>query len=288
MGIGLVGAAESRSRTRADNVGGTSSTVSPAATSCWASNTPSPDAASMAHVRGVKLAAKRSSWSRCRQSALTCSSPITVSVRSRTAAVWELLWGVDPDDHEALLVAQPVVMPRRALLMRVDCSRLFRATPQREPDGRPLRTEANQQRRQGILETARRALGSYDHPQLRALRQPLGQYALVTPIGGASAAQSASPGPRVNTRSRIPARGRRRDRRVVAPACCFRAREVPRPRGAACPRSAPTPSGSPADHWAHTTGAPKSTGVPPQDRVLTTDINRSQWAWVTSPPTLRG
>jgi len=56
------------------------------------------------------------------------------------------LVGVDPDDeHEALLVAQPVVMPRRALLMRDDCSRLFRATPQREPDERPLRSEANQQ-----------------------------------------------------------------------------------------------------------------------------------------------
>ena len=54
--------------------------------------------------------------------------------------------GVDPDDeHEALLVAQPVVAPRRALLMRVDCSRLFRATPQPEPGERPLRSEANQQ-----------------------------------------------------------------------------------------------------------------------------------------------
>jgi hypothetical protein len=33
-----------------------------------------------------------------------------------------------------------------AHLMRVDCSRLFRATPQREPDEGPLRSEANQQR----------------------------------------------------------------------------------------------------------------------------------------------
>jgi hypothetical protein len=56
------------------------------------------------------------------------------------------LVGVDPDDeHEALLVAQPVVTPRRALLMRVACSRLFRATPQREPGERPLRSEPNQQ-----------------------------------------------------------------------------------------------------------------------------------------------
>jgi hypothetical protein len=29
--------------------------------------------------------------------------------------------------------------------MRVDCSRLFRATPQREPGERPLRSKANQQ-----------------------------------------------------------------------------------------------------------------------------------------------
>jgi hypothetical protein len=47
--------------------------------------------------------------------------------------------------------------------MRVDCSRLFRATPQREPGKRSLRSEANQQRWQGILQTAHRAPGSYDH-----------------------------------------------------------------------------------------------------------------------------
>jgi hypothetical protein len=65
----LVGAAESSNRTRADRVGGTSSTVSPAATSCCASSAPSPEADSMAHVRGVKQAANSSSLSRCRRSA---------------------------------------------------------------------------------------------------------------------------------------------------------------------------------------------------------------------------
>jgi hypothetical protein len=48
---------ESSNRTRADNVGGTSNTVSPAATSCRANNAPSPPADSMAHLRDVKQAA---------------------------------------------------------------------------------------------------------------------------------------------------------------------------------------------------------------------------------------
>jgi hypothetical protein len=42
-------------------------------------------------------------------------------------------------------------------------ARLFRATPQREPDPRPLRSEANQQQRQGIIETAGQALERYEH-----------------------------------------------------------------------------------------------------------------------------
>jgi hypothetical protein len=94
---------------RAESVAGTSSTVSPAATSCCASNAPSPQADSMAQVRGMKLAAKWSSRSRWRRSALTRSSPITVSQWSSTAAVWDPLWGSIHDEHEALLVAQPVV-----------------------------------------------------------------------------------------------------------------------------------------------------------------------------------
>jgi hypothetical protein len=50
----------------------------------------------MADVRGVKQAAKRSSRWRWRRSALTPSPPITVSVRSSTAAVWDPLWGSIP------------------------------------------------------------------------------------------------------------------------------------------------------------------------------------------------
>ena len=52
VGIGLVDPARSRSRTRDDNLGGTSTTCSPAPTSCWASIALIPVAPSTAHVRG--------------------------------------------------------------------------------------------------------------------------------------------------------------------------------------------------------------------------------------------
>ena len=87
---------ESNNRTRADNVGGTSRTVSPAGTSCWASRAPSPVAPSMAQVRGSNRAANRSSRSRWWRSATRRSSSITVSVPSRTAAVWVSLRGSIP------------------------------------------------------------------------------------------------------------------------------------------------------------------------------------------------
>src|SRR6478672_2272209 len=41
-------------------------------------------------------------------------------------------------------------------------ARLFRATPQREPNPRPLRSKANQHRRQGIIETTGQALKRYE------------------------------------------------------------------------------------------------------------------------------
>jgi hypothetical protein len=41
-------------------------------------------------------------------------------------------------------------------------ARLFRATPQREPNQRPLRSEANRWWRQGIIETAGQALERYE------------------------------------------------------------------------------------------------------------------------------
>ena len=45
---------------------------------------------------GREAAANASSRSRCRRSALTRSSPTTVSVPSSTAAVWDPLWGSIP------------------------------------------------------------------------------------------------------------------------------------------------------------------------------------------------
>jgi hypothetical protein len=79
---------ESSSRTRADRLGGTSRTVSPAATSCWANRAPSPRAPSIAQVRGSNRMAKDSNRSRWRRSATSRSSSTMVSVPSRTAAVW--------------------------------------------------------------------------------------------------------------------------------------------------------------------------------------------------------
>ena len=64
---------------------------------------------------------------------------VLLTVRSSTAAVWDPLRGVDPDDeHVPSSWLCQWWMPRRALLMRVSCSRLFRATPQREHGERPL------------------------------------------------------------------------------------------------------------------------------------------------------
>ena len=54
----------SSSRARAESAGGTSSTVSPAATSCCANNAPVPVAPSIAQHRGSNLAANASSSSR--------------------------------------------------------------------------------------------------------------------------------------------------------------------------------------------------------------------------------
>ena len=53
LGSFLAALVEPSSRTRAANVGGTSMTCSPASTSCWANNLPSPSADSTAQVRSV-------------------------------------------------------------------------------------------------------------------------------------------------------------------------------------------------------------------------------------------
>ena len=56
---------DASTRTRAASVGGTSTTASPPATSCWASRCPSPLADSIAHTRSGNSTAhfrSRSSW----------------------------------------------------------------------------------------------------------------------------------------------------------------------------------------------------------------------------------
>ena len=66
-------------------------------------------------------------------------------------AVVELRCGVGPlvgvypdDEHEALMVAQPMVDPTAGTPDEVDYSRLFRATHSENPTSGPLRSEANQ------------------------------------------------------------------------------------------------------------------------------------------------
>jgi hypothetical protein len=72
-------------RALTDRVGGTSSTVSPAATSCWASRAPSPPA----RVRGWNGAGKPSWWPAWRRPASIRSSTTACSPSSMAAAVWE-------------------------------------------------------------------------------------------------------------------------------------------------------------------------------------------------------
>jgi hypothetical protein len=61
VAIGLVGAAGVEQPGRAESTGGTSTTDSPAATSCWANSAPHPDAASIAQRRGSKSVANANS-----------------------------------------------------------------------------------------------------------------------------------------------------------------------------------------------------------------------------------
>jgi hypothetical protein len=52
-------------------------------------------------------------------------------------------------------------------------ARLFRATPQREPDPRSLRSEANQERWHGIIETAGQALERYERTRNACTRSSI-------------------------------------------------------------------------------------------------------------------
>src|SRR6266536_4410649 len=84
------------SRTRAASLGGTSSTRSPAASSCWASRWPTPPAPPAAQVRCGQACAHPSSRSAWAVQARTCSWPSGTSAGSMATAVCEALCGSIP------------------------------------------------------------------------------------------------------------------------------------------------------------------------------------------------
>ena len=84
------------SRTRAPSLGGTSSTRSPAASSCWASRWPSPPAPPAAQVRCGQAAAQASRRSAWTAQARTRSSPSGSSAALIATAVCEALCGSTP------------------------------------------------------------------------------------------------------------------------------------------------------------------------------------------------
>ena len=83
-------------RTRADSTGGTSTTSSPAATSCWASRQPSPPAPSTAQVRAGQPAAHATSLVACAAGARTRTCPSSSSSTPIATAVCESLCGSTP------------------------------------------------------------------------------------------------------------------------------------------------------------------------------------------------
>ena len=86
----------SSTRVRAANAEGTSNTLSPAATSCWASSRPRPPAPSMAQTRCGHCAAHAVRRPSIARSAGTRSSPSVTPLGSSATAVCELLWGSMP------------------------------------------------------------------------------------------------------------------------------------------------------------------------------------------------
>jgi hypothetical protein len=84
------------SRTRAASLGGTSSTRSPADSSCWASRWPTPPAPSTAQVRSGHACAHASSRSACAAQARTRSWPSGSSAGLIATAVCEALCGSTP------------------------------------------------------------------------------------------------------------------------------------------------------------------------------------------------
>lgn len=83
-------------RTRVDNDAGTSTTRSPRATSCWASNRPTPAAPSTAQVRSGQPAANANSRSTCRRLETTRTDVLTDPSALITTAVCAPLCGSIP------------------------------------------------------------------------------------------------------------------------------------------------------------------------------------------------
>ena len=96
------------SRTRAPSLGCTSSTRSPAASSCWASRWPVPPAPSTAHVRCGQAAAHASSRSAWAAQARTRSSLSGSSAALITTAVCEALCGPAPIITAATGIPLPI------------------------------------------------------------------------------------------------------------------------------------------------------------------------------------
>ena len=116
------------SRTRAPSFGCTSSTRSPAATSCWASREPSPRAPSTAQVRSGQPAAHATSRPAWAAEARTRSSPSGTSAASIATAVCEPLCGSTPIITAA--INRSFVVPgeepwRACLIPELLASRLF-------------------------------------------------------------------------------------------------------------------------------------------------------------------
>ena len=89
---------ELNSRVRAANVAGTSTTVSPAVISCWASKNPSPSAPSIAHNRRSNGSAHAKSCDVCARVAHTHACQFVFVVANHDRRVGRLV-RVDTDDH---------------------------------------------------------------------------------------------------------------------------------------------------------------------------------------------
>ena len=147
-------------RTRAASLGCTSTTRSPAATSCWASRRPSPGAPSTAQVRSGQAAAQATSCPAWAGQARIRTLPSGSSAAVTATAVCEPLCGSIPIItviSELHLLTRRLDRPRRACLipdLRAGRSSLFRATPRQGPTGQAHRSEARHTGRQAVREPA--------------------------------------------------------------------------------------------------------------------------------------